>query len=670
MNKRHKILCLFVILLFNFQSFSNSRIDSIRILNPDFTIDTTVFENYSTLWQESLNNNLDSAIYYALLSCEIAESLDDFKRIGKANIMAGIAFIYKSNSEKAYQHFVTALENYKILNDPILIADALNNIGIYYTELGLLNKALLYYLEALEYRKASTDIVKTALVINNIGIIYYDLKEYDFAMKYYQDALTLFEKINDSEGIGIATNNIADVYMKTEHLDEALSYYRRSYEQEKFRNSSYGIAYELTMIGRVYYRMKNYQTAIDTLNHALDIMHKVNSELGICETNMTLAKVYFDQNNLKDAERCCLDVFVIATKIKSDEWRKESSEYLAMIYEIQEMFKNALYYHKIFKSSSDKIVENQNIKEITKLTMDYEFNKESIEKDLLHQSEIKEQKILRTLYVMILVFVIILILFINNRFYVKRKANIQLLAKNEQITIQKDQLKALNAAKDKFFSIIAHDLKSPFNSILGFTQVLDESYDNYTDQERKKMIGILTKTSKHSFLLLQNLLTWARSQKGTIEISKERLPLKQLVDESIGSYMGAASLKKLEVCIDVSEKQYIAADHETMRTVIGNIVNNSIKYTNQGGKIIISAKTISSDVVLTISDNGVGMSSKTIVNLFKIEESFSIPGTADERGTGLGLIICKEFVEKNGGKIWAQSEEGVGTTFKISLPIA
>jgi len=234
---------------------------------------------------------------------------------------------------------------------------------------------------------------------------------------------------------------------------------------------------------------------------------------------------------------------------------------------------------------------------------------------------------------------------------------------NKHLTI----ITEVNATKDKFFSIIAHDLKSPFNTIIGFADLLDTDYEDYSDEERKKFINILSKTSKNTFSLLENLLTWARSQRGKIIIKKERLNIKKLVDETILPYSGNASLKNIKIKNNVPVELQIFADKETIKIVISNLINNGIKFTHVDGKISVSAEVKENIVEICIQDNGVGMSKNVLDKLFRIEESFTNSGTNKEKGTGLGLILCKEFVEKNGGKIWAESEVGRGSKFKFTI---
>lgn len=286
----------------------------------------------------------------------------------------------------------------------------------------------------------------------------------------------------------------------------------------------------------------------------------------------------------------------------------------------------------------------------------------------INHLELQKLKQQRAISIIIFSFIFLFIIFIFYRLNFRKKAYKLLEEKSLLIKKQREDLKISNSSKDKMFSIIAHDLKSPFNSILGFITELNDKYDEYSDEERRSMIGILSKTSEDAYYLLVNLLTWSRNQRGHIKIKKELLNLKELTDEAFAPYLSAAAVKNINIKNEVPESMKVFADRNTLKMVIGNLCNNGIKFTNKGGQIIVNAINTESKTHISIIDNGIGMNQKTLDNLFQLKKGSSMLGTNDEKGTGLGLIICKEFVEKNKGKILVESTEGKGSTFRIQLP--
>ena len=238
----------------------------------------------------------------------------------------------------------------------------------------------------------------------------------------------------------------------------------------------------------------------------------------------------------------------------------------------------------------------------------------------------------------------------------------------ERIIQSEHNLKELNATKDKFFSIIAHDLKSPFNVILGFGDLLRLKYDEFDENQRKDLIRDIDEAAKSVFNLLENLLLWANSQSNKVRMKNEVVNLHGLVAEAINVYLPGAENKKITTEVSVPANLSVLVDKFTIRTVIGNLFNNAVKFTQKGGSIKIHAYQAekSEFIEVCIADNGVGIPPELLPQLFLIEASKSTAGTENEKGTGLGLLLCKEFVEKNGGTIWAKSETDGGANVRGS----
>lgn len=233
---------------------------------------------------------------------------------------------------------------------------------------------------------------------------------------------------------------------------------------------------------------------------------------------------------------------------------------------------------------------------------------------------------------------------------------------------QSELLHELNCTKDRFFTIIAHDLKGPFNSILGLTEFLLTDYDEISKEEQLNYIRLLHSSSNSTYKLVENLLEWARLQNDHIEIQREELNLVDLVNESIEPSLPNAEKKGITVIKNIENHISVNADNNSIKTIIRNLFNNAVKYTPNGGLVEFNAFRNGDNVEVSISDTGIGMSPKTISKLFKIEESQSRLGTNNESGTGLGLILCKDIITKNNGKIWVESKPGKGSVFKFSIP--
>jgi len=234
---------------------------------------------------------------------------------------------------------------------------------------------------------------------------------------------------------------------------------------------------------------------------------------------------------------------------------------------------------------------------------------------------------------------------------------------------QKTSLESANASKDKFFSIIAHDLSNLFNGLLSFSDILTNKTIALTEKDKNEFLGIIQQSSQQGFALLRNLLEWSRVQTGRIYFQPEHQNLKSVVDSNIMLLNGNAKAKNINLLCDISSTFLIFVDSNMFNTVIRNLLSNAIKFTPENGKITVSAEKKGKFAEISITDTGVGISAQEIPKLFRIDISHTTIGTGKEKGTGLGLILCKEFIEKNGGKIWVESQEGQGSTFFLTVPL-
>ncbi len=251
---------------------------------------------------------------------------------------------------------------------------------------------------------------------------------------------------------------------------------------------------------------------------------------------------------------------------------------------------------------------------------------------------------------------------LNVRDITERKRAEQIIKENEI------RLKELNATKDKLFSIIAHDLRSPFCAILGFSELLIDNTENFEVAESEKYVGIINSSAKNTLILLDNLLNWAKSQTGQFIYKSEKLNLSSVFHNILEISNSNAKIKNISLNYIQTDDIEVYADVNMLNIVLRNLIVNAIKFTNSNGEITVYAVKNQNYIEITVSDNGVGMNEETRNKLFKIDSNITTAGTADEKGSGLGLILCKEFIEKQGGEIWVESELGKGSDFKFTLP--
>ncbi len=249
-----------------------------------------------------------------------------------------------------------------------------------------------------------------------------------------------------------------------------------------------------------------------------------------------------------------------------------------------------------------------------------------------------------------------------------KSAHDEITRQKNKIEAQRDQLQEANATKDKLFSIIGHDLKNPFSVITTLASIADENYNDFEDNELRETIKTIHKASKQGLNLLDDLLLWAKAKTGRIQYSPDIFDLYRIVIECFIAVEAAAQKKQIRLISNITEKTEVFADANMISTVIRNLLANAIKFTMPKGIIEIAAQKNKHFIEVKIIDNGIGIIEENIDKLFRIDVSFSTKGTMNETGTGLGLSLCKEFVEKNGGKIWVESQYKKGSTFIFSIP--
>ena len=252
---------------------------------------------------------------------------------------------------------------------------------------------------------------------------------------------------------------------------------------------------------------------------------------------------------------------------------------------------------------------------------------------------------------------------------IKDQLEEELTRQKIMIEKQRKELESLNATKDKFFSIIAHDLKNPFASLIGASDFLVNSSDELTAEQLKNFHDIINQSARSGYRLLENLLEWSRMQTGRMAFKPKKVDLWDLVNEVVNLLTGSAEQKEICLTANIDENLIATVDENMINTVVRNLVSNAIKFTHRGGEIKVSSELFDGFIEITVADNGIGIPPEKIEKLFRIDEKVTQNGTENETGTGLGLILCKEFVERHGGTIRVESEPKKGSKFIFTIAV-
>lgn len=562
--------------------------------------------------------------------------------------------------------------------------------NIYYSKAEY-NKALEYNLKALGWAEENQDEYLISGILNNIGITYDAQGDLTRAIDYYERSLDFAEKVGDRESIATTYNNIGEIYFDRADYYKALEYYLKSVQMyEEIGNVSYSAA-PIHNIGRTYKELNKYKKAIEYLNKSLDIDKEYGDIEGIALDHLEIGKLYASINKTDLAFENYYKSLEYAERLGLRAIQVDNLEALSETYSAVEDYKNALDYHRRFAKAKDSLFNEQKLEQFSELQTRYDLDKKEKEIALLKAEknlqdlEINEKRILISSLIGGVVLSIFLILLVQNRYGIKKKANELLTTQNQKIQSQNEELqrynerlkvseqnlRELNATKDKFFSIISHDLKSPLNSLSGLLNILLNHSEDFTKEELMELTKKLDKSVNDFSNLLNNLLQWSMAQMGNVEFSPQPLLVEEVLDDALSLLRINAENKEIRLETDVEDNLTVFGDKNMMDFVIRNLISNAIKFTNSGGLVNITARKESKgQVIMVVKDTGVGISEENLKKLFKIDEHFTTKGTARETGTGLGLLLCKEFIEKNNGRISVSSRYGQGTEFFVHIPAA
>ncbi|MCB9248485.1 MAG: tetratricopeptide repeat protein [Ignavibacteriales bacterium] len=678
-------------------SISNKKIDLLNEIAEHYlksNIDSAIFYSQKALLLSSSIQYIDGRLYslnklafayyiknneektreYAKEALELSREMDN--NLGKAQACNILGLIeWKIGAyPKAVDYYLKALDFATLAENKVEIAKSNNYLGLVYWKTGNYPKSINYFYTSLEIKQALNDNYEVALTLNNLSNIHNEIGDYQHAIQFALKALEISEQLDSKYTLGRALGNLGISYLKTKETAKALEYLERALSVKKESGEVKGLAYTLIDVGNIYFQVNKFDTAKQYYDEALSIMTSINDAHGLSIVLNKFAKILFEQKRFKDAISYLDKSNVFAKRENLKENIKENYLLYSKIYEKQGVNKLALINYKYYSELKDSLV-NENINSrIKELNINYETNKKIKENELLKQRntiqslELEKQK----QYTYVLLIAALLGLFVIGgvilRYNYLRKTKEITEKKNEKIEKQKLELKQLNATKDKFFSILAHDLKNPFQTILGYSSLLLTDYSKMSEDERANVIEQINNVSKSSYQLLENLLSWANTQTGRIEYSPKEYNLEKLTKETVQLVKVQADRKFQKIEVQINSNITVSTDRNIFSTVLRNLLTNAVKFSKINGSILIDAFKNEKNIQLMVEDNGSGIRPEMVNDLFTLKTSKNSRGTASESGTGLGLVICKEFVEIYGGKIWAESELGNGSKFYFTIP--
>jgi len=545
-------------------------------------------------------------------------------------------------------------------------------LGIGYGMKGMYPQALDHHLAAL---RLSEKLGMRGLIGNdytNIAIIYSNMRDYPKALEYFQRSLQIAQEYPHDNGVATAYLNIGDLYTRKMDLDSAIAYTQKAIDLSAKAHDSDIQSISLTNLGDIYNKKNQPSQALAYLNRGLAISESIHDEDGIAYTYGSLAESYrllgLPQKSIPYAQYSLKE----ARNIRAVETIRTAYHILYGDYLATRDYSRALDYRNLEVALNDSLYTLEKEKQIQLLQSDYELQEKQHQVDLLQNESLRQAAALQRgrirLYFIIAggALLIIWAFFLLRSNREKKRINRLLSGHNQEILRQNKDLAALNEVKDKLFSIIGHDLRSPVATLMGFVDLLK---DPTLPPDQIRYFGAqMSDSLADTASLLDNLLFWAKSQREGLQVRAQEFDIIPVLEQNARLISGRAVKKKVLLAFEKPPSPVIVmADEAMVDLVIRNLLDNALKFSKEGDVVQLSVVLAGKDAEISITDTGTGIAAEDQDKIFH-SISFTKAGTSREKGSGLGLSLCKEMIEQNKGKIWFRSAAGLGTTFTFSLP--
>jgi len=605
--------------------------------------------------------------YHQALEMFIA--VRDLARENKFSDMENKAIYYIGKYYHTTGKFAQSMELYEIAlaaepGETILRANILLSLGKALLNEGRTTEAIQLYQDAFNISKKSGNLLIIADAYNHLGSVYDMLEQYNLSISYHQQALSLRITMKSPADMAKSYNNLGEAYFNNNQTDSAAVNFSKSLEKSIQADYKKGMVKALTNLGRLPYSETESNSH---LHKALNLSSKAGYDAGMANANLQIAKQHYATNKTVKAIEHYYASLEKALKSRLTELLPQIHHGLYLCYLNQNNPVLALEHLNLYAELEKARLETQNHRQMSELFILFESEKkEKLNQILIAENATKEIAIKRKNIIIGVFFAsFVFLAVIISLFY--WQLNHKRLAIQEQKRLNHELEKA-NQEKDKLMSIIAHELRNPLYWFQNLTQYLSTRFHDMPPEKLEKSLLSLDESAKNTFHLMNNLLYWSRSRLNRITIKPDITNLKSLVKSSTQIFTSIIKQKQIELKIDINTNYHLNIDPDLMSCVFRNLVSNAIKFTPQNGKIMIEASLINDNIMISVTDNGIGIS-KQLQNDFQNNNiNFSEKGLLDENGSGFGLKLCKEFIELSGGNLNIDSGFNNGTRFWFSLP--
>lgn len=617
-------------------------------------------------------NNFNEAIL-------IYKKLKDQQGLSNCYVLYGRMYNLLADYKTALSYLNKALSIDKQTGDEYALTDCYKNIGIVYFSEGKLSKALDFYYEALFIAVKNHYTIPSAELYNNIGVILQNMEVYPNALEYYKKSVAIFEGTNNLQALGTLNENIGEILLAQAKYDRAITYLDKANQIAKKQNDQDGLSSVYTDLGLCYANKNQFKKALSYLDTSLRIGVKYKIVYNQAYAQIGFATVYNLQKDYKKAYPYAVRGQQLAIKLGNLSVRAnaafELNKTLVGLGRVPEAYQSLNEYIDLKKGLKD----NESIQKLTSYNFELSFavkqrllEQQQHEKDLLYKQNSRAQRLTNLIFLIIIIAMIVTTGIYYREKRKQQKINAMLENKNTEVLQQKtdldeqaSKLNNLNTLKDRLIAILAHDLRAPLSTLRGLFDLLQD--DSISHQELLDMIPGVLKKLEYTSDFLDTLLFWINSQMENFDRAVKSFSVRETVASEAEHYYEQASLKGISLIESVPDDLVALADPNSVRIVVRNLITNAIKFSGENDIIAISAKQDDKNILISIKDTGTGMTPEQSKKLFKSKVDSKI-GTHNESGTGMGLLFCKDLVEKCNGKIWVVSQQGVGTEFSFTIP--
>lgn len=601
----------------------------------------------------------------------VNQGIEDFpetERIGELYRIKGAALHDQGDIIQALPVLQQALEKANLLPDSArgrFLAGVHQDLATTYSSFGNMNESFRNYLKAIEYAESESDSSLLTVLYNNLGVAYHQSNENEKSRYYLERSLTFARLINSPIDEYRAHLNLANTLRGMGQYQSALENYEIAEQFWRELRPNVPPAIIIHNQGKTLLEMDQYREAEQLLMASLDMSQEMGIPQGMYFNHFELSRLYLELNRNEEAVSHGEQALNLAKGSGSSSTLVNAQELMHKVYAAAGRYIKAYDILRANKILTDSLTNLEKEKELAQLESQLEIGRQQQVNELLQQKQEQQVKRLRTQYILIVAAILIIIL-IAALLVISRKTaqeKEQLLQENRA---RKEELEDLNSAKDRVFAVVSHDLRSPLTSVQGILELVKDEIVKGDDL--KRLVEDIDLSVQENVNVIEDLLTWAKEQLSGFNLKLKEVALKPLFRDIIISQSFTALRKNVTLESNLNDVS-VLGDANALRIIFRNLISNAIKYTEHGDAVQIESREQDDSVVILVKDNGIGIPEKSVQKIFN-SKTWSREGTKQEKGSGIGLSLSKEFTERMNGKIWFESKEGEGTTFFVEFPKA